>query len=62
MCCETTLAICSLLFGGVLERHPKLKVCFAHGGGSFLATLGRIDHGFKARPDLCQTKTRQLPS
>lgn len=29
---ETTTAICSLLFGGVLERFPKLKLCFAHGG------------------------------
>jgi aminocarboxymuconate-semialdehyde decarboxylase len=32
---ETSLAICSMIFGGVLERLPKLKVCFAHGGGSF---------------------------
>ncbi len=50
---ETTLAICSLLFGGVLEKAPGLRVCFAHGGGSFIGTLGRIQHGFDARPDLC---------
>lgn len=29
---ETTMAICSMIFGGVLERFPKLKICFAHGG------------------------------
>lgn len=50
---ETTTAICSLLFGGVLERFPKLKLCFAHGGGAFPFTLGRIEHGFNVRPDLC---------
>jgi len=50
---ETTIAVCSMIFGGVLERLPKLRVLFAHGGGSFLATLGRIAHGFDVRPDLC---------
>ncbi len=50
---ESTLAICSMIFGGVLERLPKLRVAFAHGGGSFPATLGRIEHGFNVRPDLC---------
>jgi aminocarboxymuconate-semialdehyde decarboxylase len=50
---ETTLAICSLIFGGVLERLPRLRVCFAHGGGSFPGTLGRIEHGCRVRPDLC---------
>lgn len=29
---ETAVAICSMMFGGVLERFPKLRVCFAHGG------------------------------
>ncbi len=50
---ETTLAICSVIFGGVLERLPKLRLGFAHGGGSFFGTLGRIQHGFEVRPDLC---------
>ena len=50
---ETTMAICSMIFGGVLERFPKLKVCFAHGGGSFPFTIGRIEHGHNVRPDLC---------
>ncbi len=49
---ETCLAICSMIFGGVFERHPKLRVAFAHGGGSFPFTLGRIEHGFHVRPDL----------
>ena len=49
---ETSRAICSMIFGGVFEKLPKLKVAFAHGGGSFPATIGRIEHGFKSRPDL----------
>lgn len=44
MPCETTIAICSLTMGGVLERHPTLRVCLAHGGGSFPYTMGRIEH------------------
>jgi len=50
---ETARAICSVLFGGVLERLPGLRLLFAHGGGSFPGTLGRIEHGFAVRPDLC---------
>ncbi|MCC6329123.1 MAG: amidohydrolase [Acidobacteria bacterium] len=50
---ETSRAICSLIFSGTLEKCPGLRICFAHGGGSFPATLGRIDHGFNVRPDLC---------
>lgn len=50
---ETSRAICSFIFGGVFERLPGLKVAFAHGGGSFPATIGRIEHGFNVRPDLC---------
>jgi len=49
---ETSRAICSMIFGGVFERLPKLRVNFAHAGGSFLPTLGRIQHGFDCRPDL----------
>lgn len=50
---EVSLAICSMIFGGVFERLPRLRVAFAHGGGSFPSTIGRIEHGFEARPDLC---------
>lgn len=49
---ETSRAICSMIFSGVFEKFPKLRVAFAHGGGSFPFTLGRIEHGFKVRPDL----------
>ncbi|MDP6661507.1 MAG: amidohydrolase family protein [Candidatus Thalassarchaeaceae archaeon] len=59
---ETALAICSLAMGGVLERLPNLRVSFAHGGGSFPLTVDRIVHGFRARPDLCQTRTKASPS
>jgi aminocarboxymuconate-semialdehyde decarboxylase len=49
---ETSRAICSMIFGGVFERLPKLRVAFAHGGGSFPSTVGRVQHGFDCRPDL----------
>jgi aminocarboxymuconate-semialdehyde decarboxylase len=49
---ESSLAICSMIFGGVFEKFPNLRVAFAHGGGSFPATIGRIEHGFHVRPDL----------
>ncbi|RYF91706.1 MAG: amidohydrolase [Chitinophagaceae bacterium] len=49
---ETSRAICSMIFGGVMEQFPALKIAFAHGGGSFPATIGRIEHGFNVRPDL----------
>jgi aminocarboxymuconate-semialdehyde decarboxylase len=49
---ETSLAICSMIFSGIFEKLPTLRVAFAHGGGSFPATFGRIEHGFHVRPDL----------
>ncbi len=58
---ETTLAICSVIFGGVLERLPRLKICFAHGGGNFAGTIGRIEHGFHSRPDLVATENPVNP-
>ena len=48
---ENALAISKLIFGGVLERLPRLRVCFAHGGGAFPFTLARLDHGWKVRPE-----------
>src|SRR5207302_3649723 len=59
---EVTLAICSLIFGGVLERLPHLRIAFAHGGGGFPGTLGRIEHGFRARPDLVAIDNARPPS
>ncbi len=58
---ETSLAICSMIFGGVFERLPDLKVAFAHGGGSFPGTISRIEHGFDVRPDLCAVDTKRNP-
>ena len=49
---ETARAAASLIFSGVLERLPKLRVCFAHAGGSLIPTIGRLEHGFNCRPDL----------
>lgn len=42
----------AILSSGVLVRHPKLRLCFAHAGGSYLPLLGRIQHGYDCRPDL----------
>ena len=50
---ETSRAICSMIFSGIFEKLPNLRVAFAHGGGAFPATIGRIQHGFDSRPDLC---------
>jgi aminocarboxymuconate-semialdehyde decarboxylase len=59
---ETTLAICSVIFGGVLERLPRLRIGFAHGGGSFAGTFARIERGFHARPDLAAVDNPHPPS
>jgi aminocarboxymuconate-semialdehyde decarboxylase len=58
---ETSRAICSLIFSGTLEKLPKLRICFAHGGGAFPATIGRIEHGFDVRPDLCAVDNPHSP-
>ncbi|MBA3831354.1 MAG: amidohydrolase family protein [Chthoniobacterales bacterium] len=58
---ETSLAICSIMFGGVFDRFPKLRVAFAHGGGAFPFTAGRIQHGFDVRPDLCAVDSKTNP-
>ncbi|MBB5208616.1 amidohydrolase family protein [Chiayiivirga flava] len=58
---EQSRAACCLIFGGVMERLPKLKVCLAHGGGSFPYTIGRIEHGFNMRPDLVATDNPRNP-
>lgn len=50
---ETATAVCCMIFGGVFERFPRLRVCFAHGCGAFPFIVGRVAHGFEVRPDLC---------
>jgi aminocarboxymuconate-semialdehyde decarboxylase len=58
---ETSLAICSMIFGGVFDRFPKLRVAFAHGGGAFPFTIGRIERAFHVRPDLVATENKTNP-
>ena len=59
---ETSRAACSLIFGGVLERLPNLRVNFSHAGGSFIPTLGRIEHGYNCRPDLVAIDNQVKPT
>ncbi len=58
---ETSLAICSMIFSGVFERFPKLRVAFAHGGGAFPFTVGRIERAFQVRPDLVAIDNKIQP-
>jgi len=58
---ETSLAISCMIFGGVFERFPKLRVAYAHGGGSWPFTVGRMEHGFNVRPDLVATDNKVNP-
>ena len=58
---ETAIAISSMVLGGLFEKLPNLKVAFAHGGGSFSGSIGRIEAGFHARPDLVAVETEINP-
>jgi aminocarboxymuconate-semialdehyde decarboxylase len=58
---EMSRAACSMIFGGVFERLPNLRVLFSHASGAFLATLGRIEHGFNCRPDLVAVENKVNP-
>ena len=51
---EATLATAHLIFNGVIERHPDLKILVVHGGGYLPAYAGRIDHGWRAREDVSE--------
>lgn len=59
---ESSRAICSLIFGGVFDQFPNLRFSFAHGGGSFPFTIGRVQHGFDVRPDLCAIDNHVAPN
>src|SRR5207245_10972074 len=48
---DTTIAAACLVFSGVLERHPSLKVCLAHGGGFVPYQAGRFVHGWHVRAE-----------
>ena len=58
---ETTVAASHLIFDGVMERHPKLKVVLPHAGGYLAHYWARMDHGWRARPD-CRTVIKKKPS
>jgi aminocarboxymuconate-semialdehyde decarboxylase len=57
---DTTVALHHLIFGGVLEDCPGLKLVAAHGGGYLPAYAGRIDHAASARPDTGE-KLKEMP-
>jgi aminocarboxymuconate-semialdehyde decarboxylase len=58
---ETALSVCSMIFGGVFEKLPNLRVAFAHGGGAFPGIIGRLEHGFNVRPDIVATANERNP-
>lgn len=55
---ESAIAMGSLVFSGVMERHPRLKFGFVHGGGHVPYQIGRWDHGWKVRPEARQVLQR----
>ena len=58
---ETTIAVGHLVYGGVLERYPDLRICVVHGGGFVPYQVGRITRGWSARPDLAATRLTTSP-
>jgi aminocarboxymuconate-semialdehyde decarboxylase len=58
---ETTVAASHLIFDGVMERHPRLKIVLPHGGGYLAHYWARMDHAWRARPD-CRTVIKKKPS
>jgi len=58
---ETTVAVSHLIFDGVMQRHPKLKILLPHAGGYLAHYWARMDHAWKARPD-CRTVIKRKPS
>jgi aminocarboxymuconate-semialdehyde decarboxylase len=59
---DTAIAACHLIFGGVLDRHPKLQFSLPHGGGVLLMLIGRIDHAAAVRPEIEKLNLPQPPS
>lgn len=48
---DTAFAIASLMTGGVITRHPRLRLAFSHGGGAFASILPRLAHGWSIKPE-----------
>jgi aminocarboxymuconate-semialdehyde decarboxylase len=57
---DTAVAAANLIFGGLLDRFPKLNVCLPHAGGALPYLIGRLNHGWKVRPE-CRA-LKQPPS
>jgi aminocarboxymuconate-semialdehyde decarboxylase len=55
---ETTIALSHLIFGGVLDRQPGMKICAAHGGGYLPSYIGRSDHANQVRPEAAKIKRK----
>jgi aminocarboxymuconate-semialdehyde decarboxylase len=58
---ETALSVCSMVFGGIFEKLPHLRVAFAHGGGAFPGIIGRLEHGFNVRPEVVASANNRNP-
>jgi aminocarboxymuconate-semialdehyde decarboxylase len=48
---ESAISAAQLVFGGVLDRYPRLKICLSHAGGVLPFLLGRLEHGRSMRPE-----------
>ena len=59
---DTAVSVGSMVFGGVYERLPGLKVCYSHGGGAFPCLVGRWDHGYRDRLSKQADTTIKMPS
>ncbi|HEY5902338.1 MAG TPA: amidohydrolase family protein [Anaerolineales bacterium] len=55
---ETTVAAAHLILSGIMEAHPRLKVLLAHGGGALPYIHGRLDRGFRRRPEINKVISR----
>jgi aminocarboxymuconate-semialdehyde decarboxylase len=59
---DTAVAAAHLVFGGVLDRHPKLQVCLPHAGGAMPYLVGRLQHGQRVRPENQKVAKRPFSS
>lgn len=57
---DTTIAATRLIFSGLLEKLPGLKICLAHGGGHLPYIIGRLHHGYMVRPE-CRGEIQRSP-
>jgi aminocarboxymuconate-semialdehyde decarboxylase len=58
---DSTIFLSRMIFGGVLHRHPSLKMCVVHGGGYAASYPARFDHAYRVRPE-CREHIDQAPS